>query len=281
VGARAAGRSWPEVFRLAEAGDIDLLVPDADWFGPVHTEALEVAPGQMRGRLSELRSQRWRGPLRFPDRRGPWPGTINRRLWIECDGIPLLEQVGPLAADRRIVLSYVPWARQLGRNDLADDLLEYVIRSVADPERPEMTLRPLRVIGAVRRAEDADSAVDTDVLDAAARSLDLHVAQADALRVIDLRGAERPSTVLLKAMAKEGARGDEEHPLLILGDDRALNECMWLELDRRKATVVKPAGACWLPGDNLPPLQTDRIRAMIALTDFGVPIKNPSEEKPS
>jgi hypothetical protein len=141
-------------------------------------------------------------------------------------------------------------------------------------------LRPLRVLDAVRRADYSDPA-EKDILDAAIRLLDPQVEQADALRVIDLRGAKRPSAELLKVISVEGARVDEDHPLLILGDDRALDECKWLELDRRETAVIKPAGAAWLPDDALPPSRIARIRAMIAITDFGVPLEDLPTEKPS
>jgi len=280
VGPKSAGHAWSDVSQLADGADINLLVLDADWFGPIHQKTIDVGPDQMQGRLAELRSQQWRRNLSFPDHREPWAGLINRQLWIEHDGVPLLEQVGPLVAERRIVLSYLPWARQLGQNDLADDLLEYVIRIVAEPRASaEKLLRPLRMLDDICRAADADPA-DRDVLEATTRSLSQDIEQVDAVRVVDLRGTKRVSDELLKGISIEAASVDEDHPLLILGDDRTLDECKGIELDRSKMKIIKPVGAVWLPDDVLPPCQTARIRTMITITDFGVPIEEPSKEKP-
>ena len=82
----------------------------------------------------------------------------------------------------------------------------------------------------------------------------------------------------LKDLVLKSRINADADSLLILGDDKMLDEWEWLKLDRAKKQIGA-AGVQWLPDDELPPSKENQIRLMLTLTELGVPLAPPDQEE--
>ena len=264
---------------LARNKAVNVLVLDADWFGDAAGPAA-VGGGQMRGDLlARTGKQSWAAMLEFRSHRQPAGALANRWVWTaDKANLPLVEKlvvVGtPLDAVRCVVASYLPWQEQLGRQETADATLLDLLAAAANASADGW-----RKIDIIWPQMDEQTARQRPVLSAAAN---VAIAWKDcpwSACVLDLRGAERlPDGLLAKLKALEGRIGAKTNVLLILGDDRLLDEWEWLKLDRAKKTSRRP-GAVWLSDDELPPSTENQIRNALTLSELGVPIVPPAEQE--
>ncbi|MFB3894644.1 MAG: hypothetical protein ACE15C_21800 [Phycisphaerae bacterium] len=81
--------------------------------------------------------------------------------------------------------------------------------------------------------------------------------------IVDLRGTTSLSEDERQSVERSSGK------ILILGDDKMLEEWEWLKLDRAKKTM-RP-GVIWLSDDGLPPSKDGQVRLMMKLTELGVP----------
>jgi hypothetical protein len=310
LGKAEAGSDLPDVERIAKDKGLNVLVLDANWFEETG-KAASVAPSQMLGGLSEIAKQRWPEPLRFGARRRAWGGVVNRWAWmVDGNGLPLAEEIRPLTADERrlfpvptdsaglldrpprpdavarLLASYVPWQEQLGRSESADAALLALLKAaggapprdcqwspteVVYPERTALTPAARPVLSAVRtggfwRRKDVPDAKPE------------YVSPINV--IVDLRGTGPADADVLQGGAK-GLDPDNRQPitrLILLGDDKVLDEWKWLGLDRAKKAIRRP-GAIWLSDDELPPSKESQIRLMMRLTELGVPLAPPGKEE--
>ena len=284
------GRDLAYVAHLVEASPINVLVPSARWFcmdaGPVSLDG-----GQMRGDLlAGTGKQSWREPLQFRFCRRPCGAVMNRWAWIlGKDGLPLVESVAdgtaPPEAARSVVLSYLSWEDQLGRREEADATLLAVLSAAAKAEPPKIAGHPVEFIYPKKTELNAK---DRPVL-SAVRSVE-PVPREDGkpdynppiYYILDLRGKEeiRYPDGDLSGICRRSI--EDRQPicqLIILGDDRMLDEWEWLKLDRAKK-LIGAAGVQWLPDDELPPSKENQIRLMLKLTELGAPLAPPDQEEP-
>jgi hypothetical protein len=280
LGPPAAGNDLSDVAKLAKDRKVNVLVFYADWIGGVSlgprwfgdvAGPVSVTPPQMLGGLAEIAKQHWAQPLKFSSHRKCWPGIANRWAWIvDGNGLPLVEQVRPPASNYveypSVFLSYLPWAACLGREELADVVFLKLLSASAGAELPTL----LSSVGVLFPEMDKEAAKKRPVLAAAHQPLQYvpkHVL------VLDVRGDARPTAERLT-----DGESSEGPPLLILGDDKMLDEWEWLKLDRVKKTINRP-GVVWLSDDELPPSKDNRIRLMLKLTELGVPLMPPKQEE--
>ena len=289
LGGSRTGKNLSDVARLVENTRINVLVLEADWFGDAAGPAA-VGGGQMRGDLLAITGkQTWAGMLEFRSHRQPCGIIANRWAWIaDRDGLPLVEAMAvagtPSAATHPVVLSYVPWAEQLGRSESADATFLAILSAAAKaaarevvghpvefiyPQKTELNGKDRPVLSAVRSAEPVpreDEKADYNP---------------PIYYILDLRGKDRiqhPDGDL-----SEMCRNSIEHrqpscKLIILGDDQMLDEWKWLKLDRAKKTVNRP-DVVWLSDDDLPPSKEGRIRLMLKFTELGVLLRTPEQEE--
>ena len=289
LGRSRTGKDLSGVARLVENTRINVLVLEADWLGDA-AGPVEVGGGQMRGDLLAVTGkQSWRGPLQFRFCRRPCGAVMNRWAWIlGKDGLPLVEAVAvagtPLAAMRPVVLSYVPWAEQLGRNESADATLLAILSAAAKAEPPKIAGHPVEFIYPKKTELNAK---DRPVL-SAVRSVE-PVPREDRkpdynppiYSILDLRGKDEirhPDGDLSEICRNSIGARQAICKLLILGDDPMLDEWEWLKLDRAKKQIGA-AGVQWLPDDELPPSKESQIRLMLTLTELGVPLGTPEQEE--
>lgn len=277
LGRSSAGEGPEDVLKLADEENLNVLVLEAAWFGPSSRTTITVKPENTDGALAHLKPQHWNTPPQFNRRAGPWPGLTNRRAWVWFDELPMVEQIGPLSAKRRIVLSYLPWTQQLGRNDVADDLLEAIIRATADPHGDTITLSRLCMLHPQRLDLDDEKTVEERPVLSAAMQIGPFSAGYD-LAVVDVRGTDEPPSELLQTLKQWEVVFDAQRPLLILGDDSLLDRWSWLsrQFDKPRA---KPAGVIWLKNDTLGPGMAEQVRIMLALSQNGVPLTELAKEK--
>jgi hypothetical protein len=289
LGRSAAGGDLAHVVKLAKEIAVNILVLDADWFGDA-AEAAAVGGGQMRGDLLAITGkQTWASMLEF---RAHWQpcGTIaNRWAWIaDGDGLPLVEAIAvagtPLTAMRPVVLSYLPWAEQLGRNESADATLLAILSAAAKAATKEVVGHPVEFIYPKKSELNGK---DRPVL-SAVRSVE-PVPREDRkpdynppiYYFLDLRGKEgirHPDGDLSEICRNSIGARQAVCELIILGDDKMLDEWEWLKLDRAKKQIGA-AGVQWLPDDELPPSKENQIRLMLTLTELGVPLAPPDQEE--
>ncbi|MGO8690096.1 MAG: hypothetical protein ACLQLG_10715 [Thermoguttaceae bacterium] len=288
---RATAQDRPAaVCRLAMKRKTNALALEADWFGPSDAGGgtAAVAPPQIRGDLAAIGGQSWPQPLEFAGPRQPWPGLLNRWAWIvDARGLPLVERLAdaspPTTAVRSVVVSYLPWQRQLGRRDVADATFLALLSAAARTALPQRW----RQIVFVYPKPDAVSPQKRPILAAAAAATVLtDESDAALLYVLDLRGpAPPPRAAIREAKSLEDRIGRaEDHPgaqggtLLILGDDELLDSWKWLKLDRAKQ-IIRRSGVVWLSDNDLPPSTKNRIRLMSTLTELGAPLAEPGPKE--
>jgi len=281
LGRSAAGGELAHAVKLAKEKAVTILVLDAEWFGNA-AEAAAVGGGQMRGDLLAITGkQMWAIPLEFRSHRQPCGIIANRWAWIaDRDGLPLVEAVAvagsPPAAMRPVVLSYLPWAEQLGRREEADELLRATLVAAAEASLSDV---PWRCLNFVHPKRDKIERKDRPVLAAVASTLDAFKDLPWPVHVVDVRGTDRlPEELREELKALESRVGADAESLLILGNDRMLDEWQWLKLDRAKKQIGA-AGVQWLPDDELPPSKENQIRLMLTLTELGVPLAPPDQEE--
>lgn len=280
LGRNTAGTYMLDAAKLARNKAVNVLVLDADWFGDAAGPAA-VGGGWMRGDLlARTGKQSWAAMLEFRSHRQPTRAPANRWVWIpDKANLPLVEKlvvVGtPLNAVRCVVASYLPWQEQLGRQETADATLLDLLAAAANTSGDVVS----RSVDVIRPKMDEQTARQRPVLSAAASAAIAWKDRPWSAYVLDLRGDERLSDELLPALKRlEKQIGAKTNVLLILGDDRLLDEWEWLSLDRAKK-AVRRQGVFWLSDDELPPSTESQIRIMLTLSELGVPIVPPAEQE--
>ena len=307
LGHATAGNYLPVVTKIANDMKVNVLVLGAHWFGDA-AGPVSVAPAQMLGGLAEVAKQHWPQPLKFASHRRPWSGIANRWAWVlDQNGLPLVEEICPLSSEElrllpagesptyekqpqfemltRILVSNIPWQEQLGRSESADASFLALLSAAAATKARECQWHP---VGFVNQAWPEPKDCACPVLLAVRsggfwRRQDFPDAKPDYVApiyvILDLRGEDRPpSGEDLSKQCKQSLEGQPLVVLLILGDDKLLDEWEWLKLDRAKKTIHRP-GVVWLSDDELPPSKDNQIKLMLKLTELGVPLAPPSQEE--
>ncbi|HBO43670.1 MAG TPA: hypothetical protein DD670_07015 [Planctomycetaceae bacterium] len=303
VGRDEAGRSPRDVMRFLNRRADAVLVLEANWFGELEsppdasgTAPLAIVPEMLAGELSDFRGQQWAAPPVFTAAASPWPGITNRWAWIERNATPLVERIGGPAG--RITVSYVPWQRQLGRNELADMLFRRILLAAADPamdsprleRRIEMIwpreaevrpgMRPVLAAAIKRRSGIGE------VVSGVAKKSRLHEESPSddvpRLRIVDLRGPDLPRDAAASLQLPREV--SEQRPLVVLGTDSAFDEGRWADPppvdDGDEGNAKKwPPGLTWLADDSLLPPALPRIQLMQVLTQWGVFLDFPENEE--
>jgi hypothetical protein len=295
VGRKAASRGAAEVGRLAIEYQTNVFVLEADWLDKADLPAsgIEITPKQARGALADLQVQEWPSSPTFHRQALPWPYIANRLTWIDGAKYPLIEEIYSRqkdAAASRIVFSYLPWQEQLGRCEMADELL---LRVLAETAKGASDRRPLdgqwRLLYPDREKVKSDKRpVLAAALKSAEESADHRLAAAATSEprkncgyVLDLRGDARlPDEVfgdsgIVKSLEE---RIGKDTPLLILGDDPKLDTWRWLELDRERRKSPRP-GVIWCPDDSLPASLESQLRVMDVFTQWHILLEDTFREK--
>lgn len=311
LGRTATGKDLLDVAKVANDKKVNILVLDADWFGDA-AGLVNIAPAQMLAGLVEIAKQHWPQPLKFISHRRPWPGIANRWAWIVDEaGLPLVEEIRPLSPDElallpagdppthekapqfeekpRMLLSYVSWRELLGRSESAEASLLAMISSAATAKPRECHWHPIWFVNHIwPDPKNCDCPILLAVRSGGFwKRQDLPSAKPDydgpIYLILDLRGQQKgPATegMSLSEYCRRGITGAPVVNLIILGDDKMLDEWEWLKLDRAEKTINRP-GVVWLSDDELPPSKDNQIRLMLKLTELGVPLAPPKqEEKP-
>lgn len=283
LGRDQAGRTAADLIKLTRRCQMNLLVLDAGWFGrrEAPKEPAGVRPEQMAGELADLQRQRWPLPPSFRSHRLPWPGLCNRWFWIGGDDGPLLEDIGGAAFGRRVVLSYLPWQQQLGRCEMADELLRTVLRAAARPwPESRRSARPVEIVDPpmTEEAKKARPVLTAAVTPPERSGVTFH-SPAKPVLVLDLRGEQPPGDGIAKKLAYLQSTAGVESPLLILGDDPLLDRWQWLRLRRHKKRKIGVPFATWLPHDVLPPPVAAQVQLMGKLSELGVLLWSKDLEK--
>lgn len=281
LGRSAAGRNLPDAAKLAKDKKVNMLVLDANWFGDA-AGPVSVAPPQMLGALAEIAKQRWPKPLKFASRRRPWGGIANRWAWIADDtGLPLVEELACYAGfwGARFTSSYVAWRDQLGRREQADELLLSLLKAAGGA----LGSRPSTLVEILYPPATDIEATSRPILKAVDVKPRALAEWPGKVYIVDFRARKSLPQELLMQLKRTQMLDDEMDvrkipPLLLLGDDKILDEWEWLKLDRAKKTV-KRASVVWLPDDELPPSKDNQIRLMLKLTELGVPIVPPEHKE--
>jgi hypothetical protein len=295
LGRKTAGRGPAEVGRQAIDHRANVLVIEADWLDKSTTPVANIvlAPKRARDVLADLQAQEWPSPPTFRRQTVPWPVLWNRLTWIDGTEYPLVEEVYSRqkgAESLRIVFNYLPWQEQLGRCEMADELLLRILAETAKgaEDRPPLQGRWCLLYPAIEKLKTEER----PVLFAARRSAATKVGSEGAIvaatespdiggYVLDLRSGSRlpdelfADTGILKQIEP---RINKHTSLLILGDNRQLDSWEWLALDREHQKSPRP-GVCWLPDSALPPNLESQLRVMEVFTQWNVFLGDTSREK--
>jgi hypothetical protein len=288
LGHKSSQGSLGDLCRLATEKEINILLLETDWSEQRDrgSRTTSIAPAQIQGNLAIIGWQSWPQPLEFSARRWPCPCIVNRWAWIiDTEGIPLVEQLAvydePMTVGRSVVVSYTPWQQQLGRNADADATLLALLSAAAKTSLPTKWRR----IEIVCPKRDVLSDRNRPILTAAVKATAFaDVSSDNPLHVFDLRDPLQSTQEAIdeeisleeQIEAIEKRSGIKDDKLLILGDDKLLDEWKWLKLDRAKKTIGRP-GVVWLSDDDLPPSYKSRIQLMLILTKLGVPLSQPRQ----
>ena len=287
VGCEAAGKELADFLEIVRRCRINVLILKSDWFGRLKTfpEPFRLEPHQAAGRLAELQTQRWPRPPIFGRHSLPFGGVLNRQAWIAGKQYPLLEEIRPQVRDvdsLRIVLSYLPWHRQLGRCEVADELFARLLAASgqAVEDRKPLCSRLHLLYPDADTVEKSERPVLAAALaqprtkPATGISHSGFSADNPAAYVLDLRGNVEPPRQLAKTLEAIESRIDAETPLLILGDDSLTDRWTWLKA-RRKGKHRQ--GVARWSDDTLPPSPAMQLRLMQFLTRYHIPLQSGDE----
>ena len=127
---------------IALANDSNVLWLNENWFDTnvVAVLKMNLSPKLMMGPLTELQKQNWHS---LPQVDHPTLCVQNRQTWIDGLSHPWVEEIRIPEKGKehlRVVWSYLPWPRQLGRNEVADMLF---IRLLTEAAQGAKDRRPL------------------------------------------------------------------------------------------------------------------------------------------
>ena len=285
LGKDAAGGGPRAVLAMMERHRADAaLVLEADWYGRSEPEPYALRLEALSGPFSEdLELLGDLSPLRFSTRHGPAMALVNRRPCLGVKGeLPLVEEL-LVDGSKRVLVSYLPWQRRLGRSEQAEivfsAIIEQLVRLASEPREP---LRDAGLNLVWPRPADVIES-ERPILHALLQS---QQPMARTLHVADLRGEPIPV-----AKRSELIRALEHRPLLVLGTDPMLRangvgsrfrsasnhrESGLPENDSRPLAAM-PTGkddpdpdVSWIDDDRLPPDEVGRYRLMVELTRLGV-----------
>ena len=285
LGQKAERSSLAAIFRLAGEWQTSVLVLETDWFRRNETGSREIAvlPQQTTGALADLQGQYWPLPPTFSERR---LCTANRQTWITGPEHPWVEEIRSSLRGTdslRTVFSYLPWQQQLGRSEMADELL---FRLLGETAKGAKHRGPLDGRWHLLYPDAKDiKAGERPILASALDSAEVGVAGEANFRatggyVLDLRGKPSPpSDFFTGAGGLQGieARIDTRSQLLILGDDPKLDSWKWLKLDRAAGRSMRP-GVLWWRDSSLPPSIESQLRLMHLFTEWNIPLRDNSQE---
>lgn len=297
LGPATAGKDLADVAKLADGKNVNVLVLGADWLDDAG-RPLNIVPTRICGGLNALARQQWPQPLKFSTHRRPWEGIANRWAWaVDENDLPVVEQLiiapvidgtradnGSSEAFHSLILSYAPWKQQLGRNESADAVLLALLLAAAQSSVPSdlqhdvvVTVWPLELRGDGSHASSGGRPIAASQERPVLSAIRVGPIKPTALRpshvaILDLRGTTTLPEAERDFIEKLPGR------LLILGDDKMLDEWEWLKLDRVKNTIRRP-DVIWLSDDELPPSRDNQVRLMLTLTGLGVPLLPPTQEE--
>lgn len=293
AGCETAGDDPATLGRLAVEQNVNVLVLAGDdaCGGAVDGRTMTVLPKHTCGVLADLQAQQWALPPSFARCGSPFSREklriANRQTWLTGPGWPFVEELrSPVegAESRRLVVSYLPWHRQLGRSEVADSLF---LRLLAEAAREAAGRRRLDARWRLLHPAAGDVAPSQrPVLAAALGSLagDRDLPQA---YVLDLRSeAPLPADFFRSPAMKDIESQDGRQPaLLILGDTPALDRWEWLAVDRSGGEKDGPesprcrAGVVWLFDAALPPSVEVQLRLMQLFTAWNIPLEENHEDR--
>lgn len=278
--------------RLAVERSVNLLLlADGARDGAADGRPVTLLPKHAAGPLADLQGQQWALPPSFARCGPPFSRDtlciVNRQTWLAGPGWPLVEELRssiPDAESRRVVVSYLPWQRQLGRSEVADSvfvrLLGEAAKDAATRRRLDARWRLLHP--AVGEVEPSQRPVLAVAVGSLAGDRDLPQAY-----VLDLRdAAPLPADFFRSPAMKDIERRDGRHPaLLILGDNPALDRWTWLAVDRTGGGKDGPesprcrAGVVWLFDEALPPSVETQLRMMQLFTEWNISLEQNHEDR--
>lgn len=269
VAGAAAGETVGEFDSRYRGAGRNVLLLSAPWFGeeirqPAVSE--RIVATDLTGPLARRVSQRWSRPVVFPARQQPFAGIVNRRPFIRGQSDPLVEELGTDWKQGTVIASYVPWPRQLGRNELADQLLFDLLVAVAGYRSPAIRESRVRFIAPDLDAVDAAS---RPVLAAAAGHQPAAVDGA-GVDVVDLRGPD-VAEVSVETVLRLIRRPSGNSHVLVLGHDSQERVSHAIRHTRKKSSIPT-ADLTWIPSDRLPRSVAEQVRLMEVLTEVGVPL---------
>lgn len=279
VGPKAIGGNVGAASRLAVDHSTNVLVLEDDWLRVNERSCQSVlSPKQMTGPLADMRTWHW--PL-LPRFSGHALRILNRQTWIAGPEYPWVEEIRSSQKGTepfRTVMSYVPWQEQLGRTEIADTLFLRLLTETASgaKDRPALDRRWCLVYP---NPKDI-AASQRPVLAAAAPVLGDAESQDVRAYVVDLRGDTSISADFFKeniAVRKIEARIGPETPLLILGDNAALDGWKWLAPDRLQHRSPQP-GVFWWPDHSLPSTSNQQLQLMQFFTDRDISLGDVLQE---
>ena len=284
VGREAAGIGPATACRLVGEHKINVLVLDADWFRNNNTfRKIAILPKHTAGALADLQTQQWALPPVFCQH---VVRILNRQTWLAGPEHPLVEELRSPekgVESLRTVFSYLPWPEQLGRSEMADQLLLRLLKETAKgaDKRSPLDGRWFLLYPAAKEIK----ADERPVLAAAMKSAATDVGAETESRkirayVLDLRGKTAPPSDLFDgtgAMKAIEARIGVQSPLLILGDNPILDTWKWLELDRPNHRSPRP-GVLWCSDSPLPPSTDSQLRLMQLFTEWNIPLDDIPQE---
>jgi hypothetical protein len=285
IGGKATQNDLTTIGRIAAEYEINVLVLKTDWFTANETTRRKVilSPKCAVGPLADLQAQTWSLPPVF---RQHLLCISNRQTWIAGPEHPLVEEIRGRQKENeslRTVFSYLPWQQQLGRTEMADELLLRLLTETAKGAKDRLPLDG-RWCLLYPTAKDIRTG-EYPVLAAAMESMAASVGsetESTKIRayVLDLRGKTSPPSDFFDGagdIKTIEARISARSTLLILGDDPALDTWKWLKLDRSHHRSPQP-GVLWWPDSSLPPSINSQLRLMQLFTEWNIPLETISQE---
>lgn len=286
VAGESARASLPALQHRFSNCRANLLVLNAAWFANGQVRKTSLLPSGLSDMLQHMRDQKWGRPVIFDRHAGPWTGVSNRWTVIGHGQSPLVESIPFGQTGRRIVLSYLPWQDQLGRNDIADALFIELLKAASRERHPPKLKRRTVVLWPTTKMISARLRPVLFAIAGASRDNPrLNEKKSQTLHILDLRGPKlsRDDAASID-LSRKGTRSVKR--LFVLGTDPGADGGRWSKQHfartrRQKANRRRAAGIVWLPADAIPSKMADQLHLMRVLTSSGVAISRSHTSKHS
>ncbi|GJM24863.1 MAG: hypothetical protein DHS20C16_12780 [Phycisphaerae bacterium] len=248
---------------IAQRCSANILVLDATWFEKNDGKSATLKIEHLPDAFKRLEEWNWRELPRFITSWRPQLFWSNRAVIAKTDDRVLIEMYMKPGLPNFVVGSFVPWAEQIGKSDVADAFLAALMLSTSRAKPVESLSGRLVVHPDATRWPDKNRPVLSNAM-----SVESLRQPAKMIHVVDVRGTQETSLSAKQINQVLDLANDQY--VLVLGDDPVLEFVRGLP--QRDGKPAKQSDTMWMTADSLPAKPADQEALMRVLTSLTLPM---------